>query len=574
MDGGVLANPGDKFDTFRWRKRVTVARGTGPAEVILIGGMVVNVFSGELERADVSIVDGRIAAVGAPRNATQVIDCRGKFIAPSFIDAHMHMESSLLWVSEYVRTVLPFGTGAIVTDPHEYANVSGMPGLEAYRDATQGMPMRILWTAPSCVPASVLESAGAELNDRAIAEIMSWPGTVGLGEMMDYPGVLATNSQVGWKLATAYGKRRDGHAPGLSGNALQAYAASLIGSDHESTTPEEAMAKISAGMMVMIREGSAARNLEALLPIVNDRTYPRICFCTDDADVLTLQRDGHMDGVLRKAIRLGLDPVRAIRMATWNAAEYWRLDGIGAVAPGYEANLAILDNLEEVRVAATLFRGQVVAKEGEVVAEIPAPVEPDPLLHTIHMAPLSLGQLRLDPEGVTEAIEVIPDQIVTAVATVEPKVADGMVVSDPGQDLLKIVCVERHRETGRVGVGLVKGFGLTRGAMASSIAHDAHNIVAVGVSDADIMRAIVAVAEDEGGLAVVADGQVLASLPLPVAGLVSDQPAGVVAEQLDAVQQAAWGLGCTMHAPFVTLSFMALSVIPAARITDRGYTRT
>ncbi len=393
---------------------------------------------------------------------------------------------------------------------------------------------------------------------------------------MSFPGVLAGDAGIAEKIAVSEGRRRDGHAPGLCGAALQAYAGSGVGSDHESTHLEEAREKLRAGLMVMIREGSSEHNLLDLLPLVTDRTYARCCFASDDRDCHTLLHDGHVDAILRRAIAAGLDPVRAVRMATWNPADYWRLEGIGAVAPGYRANLVVLDDLPRVQVGLTLYEGAVVAQDGQLLAPTPAiPAIPGTLRDVVRLAPLRLVDLRLAPEDARVAVEAIPGQIVTRAVEVEPVVRDGWAVSapEPERDLLKLVCVERHHATGRVGVGYVRGFGLRRGALASTIAHDAHNIVAVGADDADLLAAIATVAESQGGLAAVADGRVLGHLPLPIAGILSDRPLPEVAAAYAGLETAAHGLGSTLPSPFGLLAFMALSVIPAARVTDRGFLR-
>ena len=391
---------------------------------------------------------------------------------------------------------------------------------------------------------------------------------------MNFPGVLAGDDDIAAKLSVSAGGRRDGHAPGLSGPALQAYVGAGPGSDHESTTLGEAREKLRAGQMVMIREGSSARNMAALLPMITDATYPRCCFCSDDRDVHTLLHDGHMDVTLRQAIVRGLDPVRAIRMATWNAADYWRLEGWGAVAPGFRANLVVLDDLREVCVGITLHDGKIAARDGALIAGavVGSPI-PDSLRDTVHIAPLSLRDLRLDPASAKEAVGVTAGEIATQLLAVEPVVRDGWAVAAPERDLLKLVCVERHHATGRVGVGYVQGFGLRRGALASSIAHDAHNIVAVGADDGDLLLAITTVAESGGGLATVANGQVLAQMALPVAGILSDRPLPEVASEYAALEDAARGLGSQLPSPFGLLAFLALSVIPEARVTDRGFVR-
>lgn len=552
----------------RWRRFLAVAEDRSEADLLLHDARLVNVASGEIERVNVAIVDGRIAGVGDYTEGREVIDLAGQYLAPSFIDGHVHIESSILWVDQYARAVVPHGTGAVVNDPHEIANVAGLVGIQTLMEASEHLPIGLFFTVPSCVPASPMESAGAEMTPEAIAEAMRLPHVVGLGEMMNFPGVLGGDADIFNKLSVP-APRRDGHAPGLHGTALNAYIGSGMSSDHESTQLEEAREKVRRGMTIMIREGSTEHNLLDLLPLVDDRTYPRCCLASDDRDCATLLHDGHMDAVLRKAIGAGLDPIRAIRMATLNTAEYWRLPGFGLIAPGYRANMVTFDRLEDIRPDLVLFDGAVVAQDGkarfETSTEIPAI-----LLNTVHIAPVSVDDLRIPAAPEMTVVGAIPGQIVTRKLTVQPTVEDGQVVSDPSRDLLKLVVVERHHATGQVGVGLINGFGLTRGALASSIAHDAHNIIAVGVSDRDILAAIDAVAGMQGGLVAVDNGEVVARLPLPVAGILSPNPLEQVTAAYERLESVARSLGSTAPAPFGLLSFMALSVIPAARVTDRG----
>jgi adenine deaminase len=569
-----VSDPATTFDAPAWRRRLRVAQSLEPADLVLAGGEIVDVFGGDTFQADVAIADGVIAGVGSYPQARKRIDATGRWVCPSFIDAHVHTESALVWLPEFARAVVPHGTGAVVTDPHEIANVAGLAGMEAMRAAARGLPLGIYFTVPSCVPASPWESPGAEFGPAEMAEMLAWPECVGLGELMNFPGVLTGDDDIARKLSASTGRRRDGHAPGLRGAALQAYVGAGPGSDHESTTVAEGWEKLRAGQMVMIREGSSARNMAALLPIVTDATYPRCCFCSDDRDVHTLLHDGHMDVTLRQAIAWGLDPVRAIRLATWNAADYWRLDGWGAVAPGFRANLVVLNDLREVRVGMTLHDGKIVARDGVLVdGAVAESVIPASLRDSVHIAPLSLRDLRLDPASAKEAVGVIAGEIATRLLDVEPEVRDGWAVAAPERDLLKLVCVERHHATDRVGVGYVQGFGLGQGALASSIAHDAHNIVAVGVDDGDLLMAIATVAESGGGLATVAHGQVLAQMALPIAGILSDRPLSEVASEYAALEDAARRLGSELPSPFGLLAFMALSVIPEARVTDRGFVR-
>lgn len=552
----------------RWQHFLAVARGQAPADLLLRDARMVNVASGEVERVNVAITGGQIAGVGDYTEAREVIDLGGEYLAPSFIDAHVHVESSLLWIDQFARAVVPHGTGAVVTDPHEIANVAGVPGIRALMEASENLPLGVFFTVPSCVPASPMESAGAVMTPEAIAEAMTLPRVVGLGEMMNFPGVLAGDSEIAAILSIP-APRRDGHAPGLSGKDLNAYIGSGMTSDHESVALEEAREKLRRGMTIMIREGSGQNNLLDLLPLVDDRTYPRCCFASDDRDAGTLLHDGHMDAILRKAIGAGLDPIRAIRMATLTPAEYWRLPGYGLVAPGYQANLVVFERLDDIRPRLVLFGGSVVAVDGRPEFEVTAPI-PESLLNTVRIGTLTPDDLRIPAAEEMIAVGAIPGQIVTRKLTVTPTVRDGAVVADVERDLLKLVVVERHHGTGRVGVGLVHGFGLRRGALASSIAHDAHNIVAVGTNDADLIAAIEAVAALQGGLAAVADGQVLESLALPVAGILSPDPVEQVAATHHRLEEVARSLGSTVPAPFGLLSFMALSVIPEARVTDQG----
>lgn len=555
---------------WQWRRRIAIARGEYLPALTLRGGRVLNVFTGELDRADVAIDAGMIAAIGNYPDAREVIDATGLVIAPSFIDPHLHLESTLLWPTEIAKAVVPRGTGAIVTDPHEVANVEGLAGVSALRDATLGLPLDIRFTIPSCVPASPMESPGGEISAADIDRMRSWPETVALGEMMNFPGVLNADPAIAAQLWQSRDMPIDGHAPALRGPDLSAYVAAGISSDHESFELDEAREKLAAGMFIMLRQGSSEKNLLDLLPLVTDETWHRVAFCSDDRDCHDLRSQGHMDDILRTAIGAGLDPVRAVRMATWNPARHWNLKGLGAVAPGYRANLVTLSDLENVTVRHTLHNGRVVAENGLLSEAVPVAEPPEFLRHSVNVAPVRLSHLRLAPEEATIAVEVIPGQIVTRATPVTPKADNGEVVSSVEHDLLKMVCVERHHATGRIGVGLVKGFGLKRGALASTIAHDAHNIVAIGVDDTDILAAIATVAASQGGLAVVSNQEVIQHLPLPIAGLLSDQSLEDTATAYDALEDAARALGSPLASPFGQLAFLALSVIPEARITDRG----
>lgn len=556
---------------WQWRRRIAIAQHRYPPQLVLAGARVLNVFTGELLEADVAIDAGMIAGIGVFPEARKRVELPGRVIAPSFIDAHFHLESSLLWPPELARVVVPHGTGAIVTDPHEIANVAGLGGVEALRAATHGLPLDIRFTVPSCVPASGHESPGAAFPLPDMTSMLAWPETVALGEVMNYPGVLNADPNIAASIRAARSLLVDGHAPGMTGGALQAYAGSGISSDHESVELEEAREKLRAGMMIMLREGSSEKNLRPLLPLVTDDTYPRICFASDDRDCHDLISHGHVDDILRIAIAGGLAPARAIRMATWNPARHYRLDGVGAVAPGYRANLVVLGDLDSVDVEMTVFDGRVVARDGELVTDLPEAAIPDHLRHSVNVAPLHRSDLSLRRADAARAIEVIPGQIVTRCVDIEPPGQGATVPARPESDLLKVLSVERHRASGRIGVGLVRGFGLRTGALASSIAHDAHNIIAVGTNDEDLLLAIASVARSQGGLAVIDRGRILARVELPIAGLVSDAAAATVAADYAEAETAARALGSSLASPFGQLAFLSLSVIPEARITDRGF---
>lgn len=546
-------------------RTINVARGLEPADLLFKNGRVVNVFNGEIETAAVAVCDGVIAGIGDYAQAKEIIDLGGKYLLPGLIDGHTHIESSMLDIGQYARAVAARGTTGVVTDLHEFANVVGLDGIKYILKAAKQLPIDLHIMAPSCVPATHLETSGAAVDAKDIARLLKKDGVIGLGEMMNFPGVLFLDEGVLGKIKAADGKVIDGHAPGLSGRDLNAYISAGIGSDHESTRLSEAREKLARGLHIMIREGSTEKNLAELLPLVTDKTYKRCMFVVDDRSCSDLRRDGDLDAVVRKAIALGLDPVRAIQLATINPAGYFGLRQAGAIAPGYAANLLVVSSLKAFDVESVYFRGQLVARNGEALFK-PRLRAPSRLRRSMNAASFAATDLALDlsPETVP-VIGVIPGQIVTRYLREAVKS-----VPDFERDILKIVVVERHRASGNIGKGLVRGFGLSRGALASSVAHDSHNIVAVGASDADIYAAVQSVIEMGGGLAVVADGKVAASLPLPVAGLMSSEPLDKVIQGFEAVEAAARDLGAKLTAPFASLSFLALPVIPELKITDKG----
>ena len=549
---------------------ISVARGNEPADLILANARVVNTFNGEIETGSVAIYGGRVAGLGDYQKAKEVLDLKGKYVAPGLISGHTHLESSMLDAGQYARAVVPHGTSAIVTDLHEIANVSGLEGIRYVLDCARRLPFDMFLMAPSCVPATHLETPGATIGPEDIRRILRWRGCIGLGEVMNYPGVLAGDASVLKKIESAKGKVIDGHAPGVRGKELNAYIGAGIRSDHESVTLAEAEEKLKRGMHVMIREGSTEKNLEDLLPLVTDKTWQRCFFVVDDRSCVDILRDGDIDAVVRKAIRLGLDPVRAIQMATINTAGYFRLEGLGAVAPGYFANLIVLDSLADFQVKMVFYRGRMVARDGKPLFELRKPGV-SRLTHTVNIKPFTVDALKLRAKGDKQpAIEIIPGQIITRKKQVKVSVRGGLVQPDTDRDILKAAVVERHQATGNIGLGLVTGFGLKRGALASSTAHDSHNIVAVGTNDDDIFAAVKEVERLQGGLVVAVGGKVLGSLATPIAGLLSEEPLEKVVKGLEGLEQVARDLGSTLPSPFAALSFLALPVIPELRLTDLG----
>lgn len=549
---------------------IKVARGEEPAELLLNNARVVNVFSGEIEETGVAITHSRIVGLGSDYPAQRTIDMRGRYIAPGFIDAHVHVESAMVPPYEFARAVVPHGTTSVIIDPHEIANVLGVEGIRYMLEASKYTPFSVFVMVPSCVPATNLETNGGVLRWSDLIGFKDDPWVVGLGEMMNYPGVLHREESVLDKLRAFSDRRIDGHAPGVTGRDLEGYVAAGIGSDHECTTVEEAKEKIRLGMRVMIREASNARNLKALLPIITPKNARRILFVTDDRFPNDLLDEGHIDFMIRTALREGLDPVTAIQIATLNASEYFNLHDRGAITPGRRADLVVFDDLKNFNIEQVYRGGQLVARNGRVLPLEAAPRHP--ALRNSMNVNWSKTDLRLPANGHrrVRVIDIVPDQIVTHEHVDEAKIENGMAVSDPARDLLKIAVIERHQGTGNVGLGFVRGLKLKRGAIGSSVAHDSHNIIVAGTNDDDLMTAARAIAAMQGGLVAVADGQVLARVPLPIAGLMSDQPIERVRDQMDGLVSAARDLGTDLHAPFMALAFLALPVIPSLKLTDKG----
>jgi adenine deaminase len=545
-------------------RRLAVARGDEPADLVVRGGRVFSVFTREWLEADIAIADGYVAGLGDYSGAEE-IDARGRFVAPGFIDAHMHLESPKLLPDEFARLVLPLGTTAVVADPHELANVLGTDGVHWLLDFCAELPLDVYFMASSSVPASRFESPRRALTEGDLQGLLRRRRVLGLAEMMNFPGVIAGDRAELTKLGLAGATHVDGHAPGVVGKDLNAYAAAGIRSDHEALTVEEGRERLRAGMWVLIREASMARNLRALLPLVEEFGTARIAFCTDDKDPDDIAEHGHINGMVREAVASGISPEDALVLGSLNPAIWHELDHLGALAPGYQADVLLLPELES-------FQPELVLKRGRPVDEIVRSEVPEWVKHTVRIGPVGADRFRIDWHDGARArvIGLVPDQILTQSLVEVPSVREGQAIADPDRDLAKIAVVERHLGTGQVGLGFVRGFGLERGALGSTVAHDAHNLVVVGTNDADMARVVERLAELSGGIVAVEDGSVLAELPLPVGGLLADLPLAEVVERSRACTAAAERLGCRGSTPFLTMSFLALSVIPSLKITDQG----
>ena len=545
-------------------RRLAVARGDEPADLVVRGGRVLSVFTREWLEADVAIVDGYVAGLG-DYEGTELVDASGRYVVPGLIDAHMHLESPKLLPDEFARLVLPLGTTAVVADPHELANVLGTDGVHWLLDFCAELPLDVYFMASSSVPASRFESPRRALSEGDLQGLLRRRRVLGVAEMMNFPGVIAGDPGELTKLGLAGATHADGHAPGVLGKQLNAYAAAGIRSDHEALTVEEGRERLRDGMWLLIREASMARNLLALLPLVEEYGTSRIAFCTDDKDPDDIAENGHVNGMVRDAVAFGVAPEDALVLGSLNPALWHGLDHLGALAPGYQADVLLLPDLES-------FQPELVLKRGRPVEEIARSEVPEWVKHTVRIGPVSPEHFRIvwPHDARARVIRLVPDQIVTESLVEAPTVRDGEAVADRDRDLAKIAVLERHLGTGRVGLGLVRGFGLDRGALGSTVAHDAHNLVVVGMNDADMARVVERLAELGGGIVAAEDGEVLAELPLPVGGLLSDLPLADVVARSSACTEAAVRLGCRGATPFLTMSFLALSVIPSLKITDQG----
>ena len=553
---------------------INVARGLEKADLVIKNANIVNVLSEEIYKGDIAIVDGVIAGIGENYSGEKEIDVNGAFVSPSFIDGHVHLESAMMLPKEFASVVLPAGTTTVIIDPHEISNVLGLHGISFMHEAVKNLPMDVYTMLPSCVPATPFETSGFDLNSYDLSLLIDKPWVLGLAEMMNFPGVLNLDNNVMAKLELSKSKEKriDGHAPYLSGKDLCAYVASGVKSDHECTTPEEAIERIRLGMYVMIREGTAAKDLDALLPVLKNCNTRKCIFVTDDRHPSDLKE--HINGMVRRAVEAGVDPIKAIQVASLNTAEYFGLQNLGAIAPGYKADLLVLPDLKSFKPDIVMKNGNVIAHNGKLAIELPQG-EALAVRNSVNVRWITPDDFKIsvnEPDGKigVKALEVIPHQLITKSIETEALVEDGNAISNIENDTLKICVIERHRATGNIGKGFVKGFNLKCGAIASTVAHDSHNMIVIGTNDADMYTAAVALIKCKGGKVVVKDGEIISELALPIAGLMSDREFDYVVDKCEELNQAAHSIGCELNDPFMTMGFLSLPVIPELKITDKG----
>ena len=549
---------------------INVARGFEKADLVIKNANIVNVLSEEIHKADIAIVDGIIAGIGENYSGEKEIDVNGAYVTPSFIDGHVHLESTMMLPSEFAKVALPAGTTTVIIDPHEISNVLGLHGISFMHEAVKNLPLDVYTMLPSCVPATPFETSGFDLNSYDLSLLIDKPWVLGLAEMMNFPGVLNQDNNVMAKLelAKSSGKCLDGHAPYLHGQDLCAYIASGVKSDHDCTTPDEAIEKLRLGMYVMIREGTAAKDLDALMPVLKTCNTRKCIFVTDDRHPADLKE--HINGMVRRAVEAGVDPVKAVQIASLNTAEYFGLNNLGAVAPGYKADLLILPDLKSFKPDLVIKNGVIAAENGRLIAELPEN-EALAVRNSVNVRWITPEDFRIEAKGSkVTALEVIPHQLITKSVVSEVKIEDGNAVSNVDNDTLKICVIERHRATGNIGKGFVKGFNLKCGAIASTVAHDSHNMIVIGTNDADMYAAAVALIKCKGGKVVVKDGEVISELPLPIAGLMSDRDFDYVVNKCEELNKTAHSIGCKIEDPFMTMGFLSLPVIPELKVTDKG----
>lgn len=549
---------------------INVARGLEKADLVIKNANIVNVLSEEIHKGDIAIYKGIIAGIGENYIGKKEIDVNGAYICPSFIDGHVHLESSMMLPSEFAKVVLPAGTTTAIADPHEISNVLGLHGISFMREAVKDLPIDVFAMLPSCVPATPFETSGFDLNSYDLSLLIDKPWVLGLAEMMNFPGVLNLDSNVMAKLdlAKSKEKRIDGHAPKLSQKDLCAYIASGVKSDHECTTPDEAIEKMRLGMYIMIREGTAAKDLDALIPVLKNCNTRKCIFVTDDRHPSDLPE--HINGMVRRSVEAGVDPIKAIQIGSLNTAEYFGLKDRGAIAPGYIADMLILPDLKSFKPQFVIKNGNIVVENGKIICDIPK-CENTSVRGSVNVRWIERNDFRIEAKSdIVRALEVIPNQLITKSISSKIKIEDGNAVSNLETDTLKICVIERHRATGNIGKGFVKGFNLKSGAIASTVAHDSHNMIVIGTNDYDMYVAAVALIKCQGGKVVVNNGEIISELPLPVAGIMSDREFDYVVKKSEEVNNAAKSIGCTLEDPFMTMAFLSLPVIPELKITDKG----
>ena len=549
---------------------IKIARGLEKADLVIKNANIVNVLSEEIHKADIAIAEGFIVGIGENYSGKIEIDINGAYVTPSFIDGHVHLESSMVLPKEFAKTVLPAGTTTAIIDPHEISNVFGLHGISFMHEAIKNLPLDVYTMLPSCVPATPFETSGFDLNSYDLSLLIDKPWVLGIAEMMNFPGVLNLDKNVMAKLELAKqrDKRIDGHAPYLSNKDLCAYIASGVKSDHECTNPQEAIEKLRLGMYIMIREGTAAKDLNALIPVLKDCNTRKCIFVTDDRHPSDLKE--HINGMVRRAVEAGVNPIKAIQCASLNTAEYFGLKNLGAVAPGYKADLLILPDLESFKPDFVLKNGEIIVENGVLTSKLEQNETPS-MRGSVNVKWIEEEDFTIKAQSnIVKTIEVIPHQLVTKSTLSEIKIQDGNAVSNTENDTLKICVIERHRATGNIGKGFVKGFNLKSGAIASTVAHDSHNMIVVGTNDYAMYIAAVELVKSQGGKVVVNNGEILSKLPLPIAGLMSDKDFSYVLEKCEELNKAAHSIGCTLDDPFMTMAFMSLPVIPELKITDKG----
>lgn len=551
-------------------KLIEVARGKQKADLVIKNANIINVLSEEIHKGDIAICDGIIAGVGENYEGEKEIDAEGSYVCPAFIDGHVHLESSMVLPCEFAKAVVPCGTTTVIIDPHEISNVLGLHGISYMHEAVKNLPLDVYTMLPSCVPATPYETSGFDLNSYDLALLIDSPWVLGIAEMMNYSGLLNLDKTVLAKLdlARSKGKRIDGHAPFLSGKDLCAYIASGVKSDHECTTPAEAIEKIRLGMYIMIREGTAAKDLDALIPVLKEKNTRKCVFVTDDRHPKDLKV--HINDMVRRAVDAGVDIVKAVQIGSLNTAEYFGLKNQGAIAPGYKADMLIMPDLKTFKPEIVIKDGKIAAENGKLLQSVEEFEKPS-IRSSINVHWIVPKDFEIKGTSkFVNTIEIIPHQLVTKSSVCEAKLENGLLESNVDEDVLKIIVMERHRATGNIGKGFVKGFNLKSGAIASTVAHDSHNMIIIGTNDKDMYTAAVELVKMQGGKVVVKDGKVVAKLPLPIAGLISDQCIEYVLQHCEDLNSAVKSLGCTLDDAFMTMGFLSLPVIPELKITDKG----